>query len=211
MVGYAGLIQPIVIRKTGTHEQMIEAVARASVKAWLHTRADEAWTEWLAGSFGKTVRRARSAQIEAAAEHFVTSVTVGDAEAFACLPGPTTDMPAVIRKMQVSGTDAPRAGWPTPPLPSDPHVPWITVNLGANMSTGKTAAQVAHGLFAWALQQTDASLTHWQATGMRFNVIEVSETEFDTFLRHSGSSSIVIQDAGHTEVAPGTTTVLVSL
>ena len=208
MSGYTGLLQPIVVRRTGTHEQMVEAAARASVAAWLADPDNPAWVPWLAGSFGKSVRRARPVEVEKAREHLLVSVRVGEAEAFAGLPVTREDMPAPIRKLQVSGTDAERAGWV---LPTDrPLGPYIAVNLGANMTTGKTCAQVAHGLFAWALKQTPETLSAWQGAGMPFFVSEATQEKFDGFRRYSSDLSILIEDAGHTEVAPGTATVLVT-
>lgn len=206
---YSGLIQPIIVRRSGTHEEMVEAVARASVAAWLSDPTNPAWAPWLAASFGKTVRRARPAEVEKCREWFVASAAVGEAEAFACLPVPTDDMPAPIRKLQVSGTDAERKGWPLPPAPDRPTGPWLSINLGAAMSTGKTAAQAAHGVFAWALKQSPEQLDAWQAEGLPFTVGEAPPDQFDSFRAHAPSTSILIQDAGHTEVTPGTATVLV--
>lgn len=213
MAGYQGLLQPIVVRRTGTHEEMVEAAARVSVAAWLATPDDPAWEPWLAASFGKSVRRARNAEVEKAKEFFVASVKVGDAEAFAGLPVTRDDMPAPIRKMQVSGTQAERTGWKYPSV-TDPNIapvpgplPWMTVNLGAEMTTGKTCAQVAHALFAWALTQTPEALVAWQENGMQFRVAEVSQEDFDRQRTYAGAKALVIQDAGHTEVTPGTATV----
>jgi peptidyl-tRNA hydrolase len=209
MTRYTGLLQPIIVRRTGTHEQMVEAAARASVAAWLTCPEDPAWTTWLAGSFGKTVRRARTVEVEKTREFHVASALVGDAEAFACLPVPTADMPAPIRKLQVSGTDRDRGAW-TRPF-ERPIGPYVVVNLGAGMSTGKTCAQVAHAVFAWALQQTPDHLSNWQDAGMPFFVSDANQDTFDRYRRHRSDTTIVIEDAGHTEVAPGTATVLAYL
>lgn len=204
MAGYDGLIQPIVVRRTGTHEQMVEAVARASVRAYLLDPENPAWKPWLAASFGKTVRRARPVEVEKAREFFVASAKVGDAEAFACLPVAKDDMPAPIRKMQVSGTVAERTGWANRASTSGPT---LKVNSGAAMTTGKTCAQVAHALFAWVLQRTEGELDSWIANGMQFTI---SEAAPDRFAALTKSADIVVEDAGHTEVDPGTATVLVS-
>jgi peptidyl-tRNA hydrolase len=206
MAGYDGLIQPIVVRKSGTHEQMVEAAARASVAAWLTDPTNPAWEPWLAASFGKTVRRGRNVEIEKCREFFVASAQVGDAEAFACLPYLKAEVPAPIRKLQVSGTDRDRGEWTQ--KEDRPIGPYLAVNLGANMSTGKTCAQVAHGVFAWALKQTPEHLTAWQEAGLPFFVTDCSQELFTYQRTHGSSRLIVIEDAGHTEVAPGTATVL---
>lgn len=214
MSGYTGLLQPIVVRRTGTHEDMVTAAARASVAAWMACPDDPAWEPWLAGSFGKSVRRARPVEVEKAREFMVASVAVGEAEAFAGLPVTREEMPAPVRKLQVSGTNAPRVGWPKPVTATqDPFGfvrPWMVINMGANMTTGKTCAQAAHGLLGWALHQDDAVLDEWGAAGMPFNVSEHDGEQFDNLVKHSRASDVIIQDAGHTEVEPGTTTVLVT-
>jgi peptidyl-tRNA hydrolase len=212
--GYTGLLQPIVVRRTGTHEDMVTAAARASVAAWMSCPDDPAWEPWLAGSFGKSVRRARPVEIEKAREFMVASVAVGEAEAFAGLPVSRDDMPPAVRKLQVSGTDAPRAGWPKPVLRGmdlgGVVVPWVSINLGAQMTTGKTCAQAAHGLLGWALRKEPAVREAWASAGMPVNVGEFSAEDFDNFVKHARTDAIIIQDAGHTEVVPGTTTVLVT-
>ena len=65
---------------------MVEAAARASVLAWLATPAASEWEQWLAYAFAKTVRRARPVEVDRAKEWFVSTVQVGDAEAFGCVP-----------------------------------------------------------------------------------------------------------------------------
>lgn len=214
MSGYTGLLQPIVVRRTGSHEDMVTAAARASVAAWMACPDDPAWEPWLAGSFGKSVRRARPVEVEKAREFMVASVAVGEAEAFAGLPVTREDMPAPVKKLQVSGTEAPRAGWPKPTLRGmdvgGVVVPWMAINLGANMTTGKTCAQAAHGLMGWALRQDFEVLTSWAAAGMPVNIGEHEAEQFDHFVKHARSNAIIIKDAGHTEIEKGTTTVMVT-
>lgn len=214
MSGYTGLLQPIVVRRTGSHEDMVVAAARASVAAWMSCPDDPAWEPWLAASFGKTVRRARPVEVEKAREFMLASVAVGEAEAFAGLPATRENLPAPVRKMQVEGTNAPRVGWPKPALrgmdTGGVAVPWMSINLGAQMTTGKTCAQAAHGLLGWALRQDFEVLTSWAAAGMPFNADEFEQEKFENFVKHARSDAIVIQDAGHTEVEYGTTTVLVT-
>lgn len=202
MSGYQGLLQPIVVRRTGTHEDMVVAAARASVAAWLSDPENPAWAPWLVGSFGKSVRRARPVEVEKVREFMLASVKVGDAEAFAGLPVSRVEMAPPIAKLQVSGTDAERSGWPEAVSTEGPH---LFVNADAGMTTGKTCAQVAHGLFGWARLQDAAVLAAWAEAGMPFTVSELSQSEF-TAAR--ASAVVVIEDAGHTEVDPGTATVL---
>jgi peptidyl-tRNA hydrolase len=208
MSTYQGLIQTIVVAKSGTHEEMVEAVARASVHAWLATPDNPAWAPWLAGSFGKTIRRARPIEIDRAKDHVVSAVRVGDAEAFACLPHDKETMPATLRRLQVGGTNRPRGTWATPtPRGDSEALPWLTINNSLEMSTGKTAAQVAHALFAWARTCTTADLNAWQDAGSPMRISEVDLEGFTT-MRNYRTPVICIEDAGHTEVAPNSPTVL---
>lgn len=202
MSGYQGLLQPIVVRRTGTHEDMVVAAARASVAAWLADPENPAWTPWLAGSFGKSVRRARPVEVEKVREFMLASVKVGDAEAFAGLPVSRAEMATAIAKLQVSGTDAERSGWPELLPIEGPH---LLVNVDAGMTTGKTCAQVAHGLFGWALLQDQSALAAWAEAGLPFAVSELSQRAFNAA---RPDAVVVIEDAGHTEVDPGTATVL---
>lgn len=207
MSGYNGLIQPIVVRRSGTHEQMVEAAALASVAAWFAEPDAPVWEEWLSGAFAKTVRRARPVEVEKVQPYVVAAIRVGDAEAFAMLPHDKATLPREVAKLQVSGLDAERTGW-TEPAGLPPGAPTLVINADAGMTTGKTCAQAAHGLFAWALSQKRIlPLEDWAAANMPFAIREVDRVEFER-LRACGAV-VVIEDAGHTEVDPGTATVLV--
>jgi hypothetical protein len=76
------------------------------------------------------------------------------------------------------------------------------LNPAAPMSSGKTVAQVAHAAVAAAERRPD-----WEAAGCPGRVIAPSPARFAEIL---GGPDLVarIEDAGLTEVAPGTTTVL---
>lgn len=209
---YAGLIQPILIQRGATHEDSVVAAARASVLAWINSSDQDTWTPWLAGSFAKTVRRVRPIEGAKAAHLMAARVEVGTAVAWAAAPVASTAMPAEIRKGQVEGTDFDRTGAFCLATGSRgdlarPDVPVVVINQDVEMSTGKTAAQVAHGLFGWAVQQRQEGLDAWVAGGAEFEVVEVLGSEFSRVEASVGRGGVVIADAGFTEVVPGTKTV----
>lgn len=194
------LVQPIVLLDAGTHADACRAVALVSVTVWL-THEHPSWEPWLAGRFTKTVRRAKN-------ENAINRVLgtgpavverVGEAVAVALLPSTYLEMDRFVRKLQVTGLDLAReAGAGT-----DDGGPTILVNADLGMSTGKTAAQVAHGLFAWLLSMDEEARTAWFYSGRRFDLAEVSTAELAT------STGLAIHDAGLTEVSPASSTVKV--
>lgn len=198
-------VQSVVLLRSGSHEEAIRAVAESSVRAWLQSQDDPAWAAWLSGPFVKSVRRAKAGAFWKLAEDDADNhalVQVGDAAAIAYTPTRYADMNPVIAKLQVSGTDFQRAGWTDPEQSS--HV-WVVMNDDLGMSTGKAAAQAAHALFAYALQ-TDRDLDpHWQDTITGFHLTGVSR---DKFAALSPTATVLIQDAGRTEVEPGSATAL---
>ena len=74
------------------------------------------------------------------------TVTVGDAQARALLPGPVDDVPKVVSRLQIGGTDLE----PDDPGPPRPGVPVIHVNAALEMTVGKAAAQVGHASMLYA-------------------------------------------------------------
>lgn len=196
-------IQPIALLRSGTHEDAVRAVAQASVAAYVTDPMVPSWQPWLSGRFAKTVRRAKAVHFNAAAEQALAVVRVGDAAAAAFAPVTYADMPGYLRKMQVAGTDLPRAGeWG----PEGADGPTLLVNDSLGMSTGKAAAQAAHGLFAWALGMPWEWLGEWAEDGYPYIASSADATEFD---QRVGNASVKIADAGLTEVEPGSVTVAV--
>lgn len=196
------LIQPIALHRVGTHEAAVATVALASVRAYLDHPEHPGWADWLAGRFGKSVRRARAAQFDAITTDALSVQTLPGGTAAAFAPTTYETMDPRLRKMQVAGTDMERTGvWLT-----CENGPRITVNDALGMSTGKTAAQVAHGLFAWALRQERATLTEWIAADAPLTLRAVPA---DTFHKAVPGATVRINDSGLTEIAPGSATVLV--
>lgn len=189
---------------------LLEAAAAAAIAVCLDDRTAEGepWHEpvhaWIDGQIRKVSRRARGAHWLAVQELPGITVTRGGAQARALLPHPVDETPHVVRRLQVGGTDVP-ADQPGPPAPGEP-VLWL--NPHVQMSTGKAAAQVGHGTMvlaaaALAAGETDR-LTAWAQRGFGCSVR--TGTDWDALC---GKDFVVpVQDAGYTEVAPGTVTVL---
>jgi peptidyl-tRNA hydrolase len=90
--------------------------------------------------------------------------------------------------------------------------PHIEINTDVSMSTGKTAAQVAHALGAWLLAQPLSTRWAW-ARDPGLNIGEVGFADYAAPDTHGpdDASIITIVDNGLTEIAPGTATVRVYL
>lgn len=195
-------IQPIVLlvdrEEPAPELDGILAVAIASVAAYRHDidRGPDMgpWNEWLVGAFAKTVRRADRKSFSRVRDEFEgTQVSVGTAEALAFAPLRAHDMPKQLAKLQVSGTKLP-AGIPSPATGGGPS---ILLNSDLGMSTGKAAAQAAHALFAWHLLSGGET----SAATVRY----VTRDEIDA-ARAAHPAAVAIEDAGRTEIAPGSLT-----
>ena len=203
------LVQPIILlvdRQEPAREQYgIAAAALASVQAFMRDPDNPDWQQWAAGAFAKSVRRADAkmfAKVLAAFPEHVLS-TVGQASAIGLPPMPAAALPKLLAKLQVSGTTLP-TGVPLPPQSLN-----IALNASLHMSTGKAAAQAAHALFAWLLESKPAVVEAWAADGFPVGILELPAKDFRKGARKSAGP--VIQDAGRTEIEPGSTTAYVTV
>lgn len=165
------------------------------------------WQEWLDADYGKSVRRIRRpAEQERLLryEYQYTAFTVGEATAYAFAPMLRTDYPSALNKLQVTGLELPQetsnATW-TFGLPGN-TAPSFAINADITMSTGKTAAQLAHGLMLWVLktQRTDKELLQQWVQNPRLSM------SYQT-LDPCGDPRTTVIDNGHTELPPNTPTV----
>lgn len=202
------LVQPIILfvdrEEPASEQHGIAAAALASVQAYLHAPENPDWRIWAAGHFAKSVRRADAkmfAKVLAAFPDHVLA-TVGEGRAAGLPPMPAAALPKLLAKLQVSGTQLP----PGDPLPEAALT--ITLNDSLGMSTGKAAAQAAHALFAWVLESKPAAVQAWINAGCPVGVQELAAKEFKKGARKCKGP--VIQDAGRTEIEPGSTTAFVT-
>jgi PTH2 family peptidyl-tRNA hydrolase len=88
----------------------------------------------------------------------------------------------------------------------------IIVRADLKLPKGKAAAQAAHAAVEAAWRARKEDVTAWRAQGMAKVVLKAADER--ELLRHlqtakdAGFATALITDAGHTVVAPGTTTCL---
>ena len=198
---------PVVLRlerPPAPRTDVLEAAARAALAVCLDPEAQEGgeWHEavvtWVDARIRKIARRARGAHWAAVQELPGVTVTVGDAQARALLPGPVDEVPKVVARLQIGGTDLP-ADEPGPPLPG---VPVIWLNAALEMTVGKAAAQVGHA------SMLDAA-ARGLATVPPYAVRTVGRERWAQLCRSvDRGDAVAVRDAGFTEVAPGTITAI---
>lgn len=99
-------------------------------------------------------------------------------------------------------------------IPSDTKVV-VVVRLDLDISRGKTAVQVAHAAVMCALESRVKAkpwFDRWIDGGQRKIVVKAQDLktlrELHARAEQQGLVAVLVQDAGLTEVEPGTTTVL---
>jgi hypothetical protein len=147
---------------------------------------------------GKVCLRARSAgQWEQVLEEPHT--LAGDAVA-ALPPRRRSERGPLLERLQAMSTDLGSAPAEAPPVPG--AVTYV-LNPDAPMSSGKTLAQIAHA----AVMAADAGLDGWVAAGCPGQVLAPARDAFAAAAARDDLAACVA-DAGLTEVAPGTITVV---
>lgn len=103
---------------------------------------------------------------------------------------------------------------PRVPSPQEPKVVFV-VREDLRLTAGKVAAQVAHAavmLVEEASRRKPRLVEDWKAAGQRKIVLLAPNLvvleELARGARARGLTTVIVEDAGHTEVAPGTRTVL---
>ncbi|WP_066944766.1 peptidyl-tRNA hydrolase [Streptomyces lushanensis] len=167
--------------------------------------------DWQDARIRKVVRRARGAEWRRASALPGLSVSgtglsapeaVPPAEVRVFPPVPLDGWPKELARLQVSGTDLADPGPPSAPDPAHP-VLWLNPEL--DMSAGKAMAQAGHGaqLAWWELSDTERKA--WRTAGFPLAV----RTPGAAHWRELTAAGLpVVRDAGFTEIAPGSATVV---
>ena len=186
----------------------LETAARAVLTILGDERAvgDGEWarvmTDWQDARIRKVVRRARGAEWRRAEALPGITVTGKSAEVRVFPPVPLDGWPKDLARLQVSGTDLDD---PEPPADADPTAPVIWLNPDLDMSAGKTMSQTGHGAqLAW-WELSDEDRTAWRQAGFPLSVRTAAPARWAEL---TSSGLPLVRDAGFTEIAPGSATVV---
>jgi peptidyl-tRNA hydrolase len=115
---------------------------------------------------------------------------------------PLDGWPKDLARLQVSGTELTD---PEPPPAADPDTPVLWLNPHITMSAGKAMAQAGHGaqLAWWDLSDQDRD--SWSKAGFPLTVRTAPLARWAAL---TTSGLPVVRDAGFTEIAPGSCTVV---
>ncbi|MDN3292504.1 peptidyl-tRNA hydrolase [Streptomyces ficellus] len=203
---------PLVVRVEKTEPpartDALETAARAVLVMLCDDRSlgegewARAMRDWQDARIRKVVRRARGAEWRKASRLPGITVTGKTAEVRVFPPVPLDGWPKELAKLQVSGTELDDTGELPPPAPGQALL-WLNPDLP--MSTGKEMAQVGHGaqLLWWAM--TDADRKAWREAGFP---LAVRTADPARWARLTTSDLPLVRDAGFTEIAPGSCTVV---
>jgi len=162
-------------------------------------------TAWTDARIRKVVRRARGAEWRRAEALDGITVTRGGAEVRVFPPVPLDGWPRDLARLQVAGTDLTD---PRPPAPPEPGVPVLWLNPDLEMTAGKAMAQVGHAAQLGLAALDPATADRWRAGGFPLAVRTATRARWAELLRRDLP---VVQDAGFTEVAPGTCTAVAEI
>ncbi len=190
---------------------VLEASAAAVVKLCLDERVgaggpwESQYRSWANARIRKVARRARGAHWVAAQEIDGVTVDVDGAQARALVPGTVGDLDPRIKRLQVGGTDLDHDD----PGPPRSGVPVLWVNSALEMTLGKTAAQVGHASMLLAGLMSAATAYAWSQSGFECAVREADSQQWRAAIAMAESGeAVAVRDAGFTEVAPGSMTVI---
>jgi peptidyl-tRNA hydrolase len=186
----------------------LETAARAVLAILSDDRSLEegewarAMRDWQDARIRKVVRRARGAEWRRAEALPGITVTGKATEVRVFPPVPLDGWPKDLARLQVSGTDLDD---PEPPVEADPMAPVLWLNPDLEMSAGKAMAQAGHGaqLAWWALP--DEERAAWRDEGFPLAVRTADPSRWPGLTR---SGLPLVRDAGFTEIAPGSCTVV---
>lgn len=168
----------------------------------------DAFREWTDARIRKVARRARGAQWLATQDVDGVTWDVDGAQARALVPGRVGELDPRIRKLQIGGTDLE----PDEPGPVPDGVPTLWVNASLGMTVGKAAAQVGHASMILAGAMSVDRAQDWAADDYRCAVRDADEATWAALCDDvADGRAVAVRDAGFTEVAPGSMTVIAAV
>jgi len=186
--------------------EALEAAARAvlAILADERSAGEGEWAEamraWQDARIRKVVRRARGAEWRRAEALPGITVTGAKAEVRVFPPVPLDAVPKDLAKLQVTGTD-----FEDPEDLPEHEGPVLWINPGVTMSSGKAMAQCGHAAHLAWLALSAAGRKEWVAADFALAVRTATHPQWQKLLT---TGLPVVQDAGFTEVAPGSRTVI---
>lgn len=181
----------------------------------------DAVADYCAGHIRKVTRRGRGAQWAATADLPGLTSSVGGTEVRALVPGLMVSLDKRVAKLQVGGTELPvdDPGSSDDSSRVDVPVLQLWVPTDPPMTAGKQMAQTGHaGMIAAALLAGDdpQALIRWAAAGCPARVERRSPGDWEVLQERLGDPEgawrqdglLAVRDAGFTEIAPGTVTVI---
>ena len=199
-------VLPLVVRiereDPPTRADAIEGAARAVLHMLVTEEPGwaEAVAEWDGYRIRKVVRRARGIQWRRAEELPGITIAQGTATVRVYPPIGLDEWPPDLAKLQVGGTDLVD---PEPlPQPAD-GLPLILLNPAIEMTAGKAMAQAGHAAQLGYRAASPAVRRRWQDTGFALAARVAGPRQWAAAL---AGGAPVVQDAGFTEVAPGSCT-----
>lgn len=183
---------------TLTDTEVIEAVIHSMLHVLASDDAQPAVSQWLDGRIRKLVKRARNKQWDDLdnVEIFYAETTVGSAKVKAFAPIPVSQTPAEVRKLQLTGLKT-TPSEDTTKTDAGLHV---TVNSELSMSVSKSAAQAAHAVQLFIMNNHEDEVKSWVESGCIVNVA------FNTITDDSSAGVVHVYDAGLTEIPAGSLT-----
>ncbi|MEV0946174.1 aminoacyl-tRNA hydrolase [Rhodococcus sp. NPDC049939] len=165
----------------------------------------EGFLAWFTSRMRKVSRRARGAQWLAVQEVDGITVDVGGAQARALVPCAVGALDPRVKKLQVGGTDFDH----DEPGEIPDGVPVLWTNSALNMTVGKAAAQVGHASMLLAAAMSTERARKWAADGYRCAVRDADPRSWDALTSQAAlGRAVAVRDAGFTEIAPGSMTVI---
>lgn len=191
---------------------LLIAAAQAVVAVCMDPRAgrDGAWRDALAGWYGhrirKIARRARGLSWDHVQALPGCSATNGTAQARAFIPSAVGEVPHDIAKLQIKGTELPHEGEQVPTAEEilTAPTPSVIIDDSLGMSVGKAAAQAGHASMLLAAAMDEDWALSWAQAGFPLVVHELPQDVFAEVV--ADEAAVVVQDAGFTEVVPGSVT-----